>query len=282
MHTKETRTGTPNRRPLLAALPALALCALLSACNAAPPETTAYLVLEPSETTAPALTPTAPGKESAAQTASPAAPPSAAPQAEDTAQVLLASPENTPSAAPTAAPTPAQTPKPAKKPAPKKTARPTAAATAACETPPPAAPTPEPTPEPTKPPASGGETAQESRMVGLVNGEREAAGLPALSTSGTLRAGALKHSNDMSINDFFSHTSPTNGSFSTRVRAAGVGTSAAENIAMYGSVTSAHDALMKSKGHRDNIMNPEYTKIGIGIVYNESRKVYYITQWFSK
>ena len=96
-----------------------------------------------------------------------------------------------------------------------------------------------------------------------------------------LRAGARKHSMDMSTNGFFSHTSPTYGDFSDRFNAAGF-VSGGENIAMYGSIDSAHKALMNSSGHRANIMHKSYTRIGIGIVYNSERKVYYITQWFSK
>jgi uncharacterized protein YkwD len=118
-------------------------------------------------------------------------------------------------------------------------------------------------------------------MIALVNQARADAGLPALSYSGALRKGALKHSNDMSMNNFFSHTSPTYGTFPERFNAAGF-VSGAENIALYGSIEKAHEALMDSEGHRNNILSTKYTRIGIGIVYNESKRQYYITQWFSK
>ena len=41
---------------------------------------------------------------------------------------------------------------------------------------------------------------------------------------------------------------------------------AGENLAGNQSVEKAHEALMASPGHRQNILNPNYTHIGIGIV----------------
>jgi uncharacterized protein YkwD len=180
---------------------------------------------------------------------------------------LSASPAPTP--VPTLAPAPKATVSPASSPEPKNTGKPTTKPAAAY------------TASPTQAPPSGGNPSKEDRMIALVNQARADAGLPALAYSKTLRAGALKHSNDMSVNDFFDHTSTKYGSFPKRFAAAGF-SSGAENIAMFGSVDKAHEALMKSEGHRKNILNPNYTRIGIGIVYNESKRVYYITQWFSQ
>ena len=164
------------------------------------------------------------------------------------------------------------------------TATPSAAPTATVEPTATVAPTATATPAPTSTSStSGSMTAEEQKMITLVNNERTAAGLPALTFDSGLRAGALVHSKDMSDNNFFSHTSPSKGDFSTRVKASGVKyASAGENIAMYGSVEKAHTALMNSEGHRANIMNTGYTRIGIGIVYNSTRGYYYITQWFAK
>ena len=141
--------------------------------------------------------------------------------------------------------------------------------------------TPSPTAVPA--PATGNMSADEQKMINLVNQERTNAGLNALVFDNTLRAPALKHSRDMSTNNFFSHTSPTYGSFSQRLKDSGMKYSTAgENLAMYGSVEAAHTGLMNSEGHRANIMNTNYTRIGIGIVFNQSRGTYYITQWFAK
>ncbi len=185
------------------------------------------------------------------------------------ANVSTAKPTTTATAAPSATVKPTAT----------ATAKPTATATAK----PTATATAKPTATATSNTSSGSMSAQEQKMINLVNQARADAGLSALTYDSTLRTPAIKHSQDMSTNNFFSHTSPTYGSFSTRLKASGVKyTSAGENLAMYGSVEAAHEGLMNSSGHRANILNANYTRVGIGIVYNQSRGVYYITQWFAK
>jgi uncharacterized protein YkwD len=131
-------------------------------------------------------------------------------------------------------------------------------------------------------PVTGNMSADESKMINLVNQDRASNGLPALTFDGSLRAGAIAHSQDMSENNYFSHTSPTQGDFTARIRASGVKyTSAGENIAQYGSVEAAEAGFMNSPGHRANILNTGFTRVGIGIVYNQSKGAYYITQWFA-
>ncbi|HZK37368.1 MAG TPA: CAP domain-containing protein, partial [Clostridia bacterium] len=76
---------------------------------------------------------------------------------------------------------------------------------------------------------------------------------------------ALK-SRDMYDNNYFSHDSPTYGSPFDMMTKFGIKYSgAAENIAKNSSVAAAHNAFMNSQGHRDNILNPIYTHIGVGI-----------------
>ena len=193
------------------------------------------------------------------------------------ANVSTAKPTTTATAAPSATVKPTATA--TAKPTATATAKPTATATAK----PTATATAKPTATATSNTSSGSMSAQEQKMINLVNQARADAGLSALTYDSTLRTPAIKHSQDMSTNNFFSHTSPTYGSFSTRLKASGVKyTSAGENLAMYGSVEAAHEGLMNSSGHRANILNANYTRVGIGIVYNQSRGVYYITQWFAK
>ena len=142
-------------------------------------------------------------------------------------------------------------------------------------------PTPQPTPEPTEPAVNT--ASLERSMVRKVNAAREAEGLPPLEVSSVLRSNARAHSADMADNDFFSHTSPTRGTFSARVNASGISYyGAGENIAYNSSVSSAHSQLMGSSGHRANILNTDFTHIGIGIEWDEEEGVFYITQWFAK
>lgn len=161
-------------------------------------------------------------------------------------------------AAPT--PTPAQTPAPTAIPTAAPTVRPTAAPTAAPQV---------------------SLSADAAAMLGYINGERTAAGLPALVYDASLAAGALAHSRDMTESGFFSHTSPTRGNFSARLAAAGLRTrGAGENIARYGSLEKAHAALMASDGHRANILSAGFTHVGLGII--RSGNAYCITQWFAR
>jgi len=120
-------------------------------------------------------------------------------------------------------------------------------------------------------------------MLDMVNEDRADNGLSTLTWSNELAQAALSHSRDMAENSFFSHTSPSSGSFSSRLKASGISTlGAGENLALYNSLEKAQAALMSSSGHRANILKPGYTHCGIGIVYSKSKGAYYITQWFAK
>jgi len=178
---------------------------------------------------------------------------------------------------------------------PSATASPTTPASTPMKTATPPASTPEPTlpvktpthsptattkPTSTPDPTPSGQTTLEQQMVELVNSERAKAGLPALKVDATLTKMARAKSQDMIDKGYFDHTSPTYGSPFEMMKSFGISyRTAGENIAYNSSVTSAHTALMNSSGHRANILNASFTKIGIGIVRN-SRGVYYISQEF--
>lgn len=155
-------------------------------------------------------------------------------------------PAPTPAPAPAPAPTPAPTPTPAPAPAPG----------------PAPAPAPAPVPAPTP-----GLTAEEQQMVDLVNQERIKAGVAPLKVDMRLVQSARLKSQDMIDKNYFDHTSPTWGAFHIPIRQA-VGNDygyLGENLAGAPTLTMAHNGLMNSSGHRQNILNPKYTHIGIGI-----------------
>lgn len=131
------------------------------------------------------------------------------------------------------------------------------------------APTPEPTPAPapTNPEKVAGLTAQEQQMINLVNQERVKAGVAPLKVDMRLVQSARAKSKDMIDNNYFSHTSPVYGGFAALIRQyAPDYRYLAENIAGNRSTEAAHQAFMNSEGHKKNILNPNYTHIGIGIV----------------
>lgn len=117
-------------------------------------------------------------------------------------------------------------------------------------------------------------------MLHLVNEERTAIGLAPLSWNKELAEVAQAKAQDMADNNYFSHTSPTYGSPFEMMRSFGISYRyAAENIAKNSSVEKAHTALMNSDGHRKNILNANYTEIGIGIVKTSSNS-YTVVQMF--
>lgn len=109
-------------------------------------------------------------------------------------------------------------------------------------------------------------TAAEIEMVKYVNQARAEAGLQPLAIDLDLSYVARVKSKDMQDNNYFSHTSPTYGSPFNMMKNFGIKyRAAAENIAINSSVKGAHNAFMNSEGHRNNILNPRMTHIGIGI-----------------
>jgi uncharacterized protein YkwD len=118
-------------------------------------------------------------------------------------------------------------------------------------------------------------SGQAYALVDLVNTERVNQGMAALSVSGQLTSAAEDHSLDMACSNIFSHTGSDGSSPFDRISAQGFSFSmAAENIyAGSGSYNSAQEAFngwITSTGHRENMLNPEYTNIGIGYATNSN------------
>ncbi|KYD08535.1 CAP domain-containing protein [Heyndrickxia sporothermodurans] len=112
--------------------------------------------------------------------------------------------------------------------------------------------------------------AFEKQVVDLTNKERAINGLPALKIDTELSKVARTKSNDMAKNKYFDHTSPTYGSPFDMMKKFGISyRSAGENIAMgQRSPEEVVNAWMNSEGHRANILNKNYTHIGVGYVEN--------------
>ncbi|SHK12325.1 CAP domain-containing protein [Paramaledivibacter caminithermalis] len=103
-------------------------------------------------------------------------------------------------------------------------------------------------------------------MLRLVNAERSKRGLEPLKVDLELCEVARNKSQDMIDNNYFSHYSPTYGSPFEMMRNFGIKyIYAGENIAGNPSVKAAHTSLMNSEGHKKNILNSNFTHIGIGI-----------------
>jgi len=99
-----------------------------------------------------------------------------------------------------------------------------------------------------------------------------------------LAAVARAHSRNMLEQRFFDHVDPDGSTLSTRINEAGIPWQAAgENIAIYTTVLGAEGAFMNEprfqRNHRANILNANYTDVGIGIVQGPNGSLY-ITQDF--
>lgn len=117
----------------------------------------------------------------------------------------------------------------------------------------------------------------EKNAVELMNADRRANGLSDLKVSSAVTAVARSHAQDMVNRKFFSHSNPDGKTPSDRLKAAGISYSAVgENIAENTSVQAAETAFMNSSGHRANILNSNYTTVGIGVAYDSAGNVYVV------
>lgn len=121
------------------------------------------------------------------------------------------------------------------------------------------------------------ESTQAAAILKLVNQERQKAGLSALKLSDQLTDIANVKAKDMADKRYFSHDSPTYGSPFEMLQQFGVNYSyAGENIAAgQQSAEQVMNDWMNSSGHRANILNKNYTQLGVGF-YNGGQ---YGTEW---
>ena len=105
-----------------------------------------------------------------------------------------------------------------------------------------------------------------NQVLNLTNEERKKANLEPLKLNSKLASAADDHSDSMAKDDFFSHTGIDGSSVGDRVRDAGYNyRTVGENIAAgYSTASAVVSGWMNSPGHRANILNANYTEIGIG------------------
>lgn len=101
----------------------------------------------------------------------------------------------------------------------------------------------------------------------LSNVERTKRKLGTLAWSDKAATSAYKHSKDMSVYKYFSHTTHSGKSPFDLMAAENIRyTIAAENIAMgYVDSIEAVFGWMNSAGHRKSLLNPKFKKIGVGV-----------------
>lgn len=123
----------------------------------------------------------------------------------------------------------------------------------------------------------------EYQLFDLTNATRAKHDLPILSWDDQVRETAQDHSLDMAENQYFDHVNLEGQSPFDRMEEDNIGfTTAGENLA-YGQYSSiyAHEGLMNSLGHRENILQENYRNLGVGVAFNEESQPYYTEKFYS-
>lgn len=121
------------------------------------------------------------------------------------------------------------------------------------------------------------------QVVNLVNQQREKNGLAPLKLSTSLDNVAQSKAQDMINENYFGHTSPKYGSPFNMMSEYGIHYSyAGENIAAgQADPTTVMQDWMNSPGHRANILNKNYTEIGVGVAHGGSYGTYWVQEFIS-
>jgi len=122
-----------------------------------------------------------------------------------------------------------------------------------------------------------------AKVLDLTNAQRENAGLAPLSVSPELADAAQNYSQVLASGNCFAHTCGPLPNFADRDAQAGYDgwTTIGENIAGgYATPEQVVAQWMASPGHRDNILSPKFTEIGIGVAWGGGRYGTYWTQEF--
>jgi uncharacterized protein YkwD len=124
------------------------------------------------------------------------------------------------------------------------------------------------------------EDANEKQIYDITNIMRMRFGLSSLQWDEKTASVAYGHSKDMEESNNFSHTSEKFGELSDRLKAGEVFYQVAgENIAAnYADAPAVMEGWLNSKGHRESLLNEEFTHIGVG-VYKKYYTQNFIQAW---
>lgn len=121
------------------------------------------------------------------------------------------------------------------------------------------------------------------QLFDVTNAARVMHGLNTLQWDEAVSETARKHSEDMAKNRFFSHDNLDGESPFDRMDADGISYRVAgENLA-YGQYSAifAHEGLMNSLGHRENILKSDYGYLGVGVDFNTENQPFFTEKFFN-
>lgn len=124
----------------------------------------------------------------------------------------------------------------------------------------------------------------EYQLFDLTNAVRVKHGLHPLGWDEEVRETARNHSNDMALNQYFDHTNLDGQSPFDRMKEDDIFfRTAGENLAA-GQLSSiyAHEGLMNSLGHRENILQADFELLGIGVAFDKESRPYFTQNFLAK
>ncbi|MET7295444.1 CAP domain-containing protein [Streptomyces griseoloalbus] len=125
---------------------------------------------------------------------------------------------------------------------------------------------PEPEKKTSSPVTVSAESAAGAEVLRLVNQERAKAGCSPVAANSALTGLATAFSDDMAQRGFFDHTDPDGNTPWDRAKAAGISDLGGENIARgQADAEAVMQAWMDSPGHKANILNCDFTTLGVGV-----------------
>ena len=105
-----------------------------------------------------------------------------------------------------------------------------------------------------------------ARLLARVNALRAAAGVRAVQVDARLDAVAQAYADRMAIQRFFAHVSPEGDALPDRLEQAGYAyQTSGENLGMASGPLAAHAAIEESPGHRKNLLDPAFERVGFGL-----------------
>ena len=137
--------------------------------------------------------------------------------------------------------------------------------------------------------SSGEDSAAENELLASANKSRELAGAPPLRMDESLREAARAHARRMVDSELLDHqfsgepslleriaeVSPPNGTLNTSLKIDRAG----ENVAYAPCAPDAHEALMRSPPHRENLLDRGFNVAGVAAIWSKGRL--YVVQDFA-
>lgn len=121
------------------------------------------------------------------------------------------------------------------------------------------------------------------QAVALLNKDRVQNGLEPLAYNQELTSLAEYYALDMMGRNFFAHNDPEGLTPFDRMQKRGITYRyAGENLALNDTIEGAQAAFMNSSTHRANVLNPNFTSVGIGVKYAANGKVYVVQEFIGQ